>query len=73
MSKSDHVLRANNHPEDGNCNVFRNIKHLSKFDVAHARKPKLYNLLQPPKSKNTNSLHVAYITLQNATLGSYWF
>jgi hypothetical protein len=44
LFKASEKLPIHNHPEDGNCNVCRNVGELSTFPAAHPRKPKLYML-----------------------------
>jgi hypothetical protein len=46
------------HPEDGNCNVFRNVGKFSTFDMDHSQKLKLYTELQQQKPKDKNTLYV---------------
>jgi len=35
------IQPIHNHPEDSNCDVYRNVGELSLFDMAHARKPEI--------------------------------
>jgi hypothetical protein len=41
-------------PENGNCNVYRNVGNFLMIDAVHTRKPKVYFESQPPETKIKN-------------------